>query len=59
MHLNGITGKMLAAALNWNPKYLSQVLNSPNPPEKAEEKIRNALESLIATQSNSITQTVQ
>lgn len=51
MHLNGITGKMLAAALDWNPKYLSQVLNSPNPPEKAEEKIRNALESLIAAQS--------
>ena len=52
MHLNGITGKMLAAALDWNPKYLSQVLNSPNPPEQAEEKIRNALESLIAAQSN-------
>lgn len=52
MHLNGITGKMLAAALDWNPKYLSQVLNSPNPPEKAEEKIRNALDSLIAAQSN-------
>ena len=52
MHLNGITGKMLAAALDWNPKYLSQVLNSPNPPEKAEEKILNALESLIAAQSN-------
>lgn len=49
MHLYGITGKMLAAALGWNPKYLSQVLNSPNPPEKAEGKIRNALESLIAS----------
>lgn len=52
MHLNGITGKMLAAALDWNPKYLSQVLNSPDPPKKAEGKIRNALESLIAAQSN-------
>lgn len=52
MHLYGITGKMLAAALDWNPKYLSQVLNSPNPPEKAEDKIRNALESLIKEGAN-------
>ena len=51
MHLNGITGKMLAAALNWNPKYLSQVLNSPCPPAKSEEKIRSVLDSLIAAQS--------
>ena len=52
MHLYGITGKVLVAELDWNPKYLSQVLNSPNPPEKAEDKIRSALKSLIAAQSN-------
>ena len=52
MHLNGITGKMLAAALDWNPKYLSQVLNGRVNPKGAEEKLRNALESLIAAQSN-------
>lgn len=50
MHLNGITGKALAAELGWNPKYLSQVLNSPTPPEKAEEKIRKALDNLISNQ---------
>ena len=44
MHLFGITGKMLAAELDWNPKYLSQVLNSSDPPKGAEEKVRNALE---------------
>ena len=48
MHLHGITGKMLAVELGWNPKYLSQVMNSPNPPKGAEEKVRKALRSLIA-----------
>lgn len=52
MHLYGITGKNLAAAVGWNPKYLSQVLNGRVNPKGAEEKLRNALESLIATQSN-------
>lgn len=52
MHINGITGKMLADALGWNPKYLSQVLNSPNPPEKAEGKIRTALASLISDKTH-------
>ena len=27
MHLNNITAKQLAAAIGWNPKYLSRVLN--------------------------------
>lgn len=53
MHLKGITGKQLAAELDWNPKYLSQVLNSADPPRKAEEKIRNALERLTAAVSES------
>lgn len=53
MHLKGITGKQLAAELDWNPKYLSQVLNSADPPRKAEEKIRSALERLTATASAS------
>lgn len=52
MHLYGITGKNLAAAVGWNPKYLSQVLNGRVNPKGAEEKLRNALESLIAAQSN-------
>lgn len=52
MHLYGITGKNLAAAVGWNPKYLSQVLNGRVNPKGAEEKLRNALESLISAQSN-------
>lgn len=47
MHNNNITGKKLAAELGWNEKYLSQVLNSENPPKKAEEKIRFALNRLL------------
>lgn len=53
MHLKGITGKRLAAELDWNPKYLSQVLNSADPPRKAEEKIRDALERLTAAATES------
>ena len=52
MHIHGITGKALADKLGWHPKYLSQVLNSPNPPEKAESKIRAALDCLISAQAN-------
>ncbi len=52
MHLKGVTGKMLADELGWNPKYLSQVLNSPNPPQKAEEKIRDALEKMDVNVQN-------
>lgn len=48
MHNNKITGKMLASELDWNEKYLSQVLNSENPPKKAEEKIRAALNAIKA-----------
>ena len=47
MHQNGITGKMLAEELDWNAKYLSQVLNSPDPPKSAQEKISSALHRLI------------
>lgn len=45
MHLKGVSGKQLAAAVGWHPKYLSQVLNSPNPPKGAEDKLRNAMRS--------------
>ena len=51
MHNNGITVKALAAAIGWHEKYLSTVLNSAEPPRKAEEKVRTALESLIAAGS--------
>ena len=48
MHNNGITVKALAAEMGWNEKYLSTVLNSAEPPKKAEEKVRTALNSLIS-----------
>lgn len=47
MHNNNVNGKTLAAELGWHEKYLSQVLNSENPPKKAEEKIRAALARII------------
>jgi len=47
MHNNGITGKQLAAELGWHEKYLSQVLNSADPPNRAEEKVRAALDRII------------
>lgn len=47
MHLNGVTGKKLAAEIGWNPKYLSQVLNGHECPKGAEAKVRSALERLL------------
>lgn len=47
MHLYGIKGIELAAELDWNPKYLSTVLNSSDPPKGAKEKISSALARLI------------
>lgn len=47
MHNNGITNKMLAEEIGWNEKYLSTVLNSSDPPKKAEKKVTAALERLI------------
>ena len=47
LHLNGITAKELATELGWNPKYLSQVLNSRVNPKGAEEKLTAALQRII------------
>ena len=44
MHTNDITAKQLAAEVGWNPKYLSQVLNSRVNPKDAEEKLQEALD---------------
>lgn len=49
MHLHKITGKRLAEEIGWNPKYLSQVLNGHENPRGAEEKVRNALNVIIAS----------
>lgn len=47
MHLNGVAAKQLAKELGWNPKYLSQVLNSRVNPKGAEEKVAAALNRII------------
>ena len=44
MHTNNISAKQLATEVGWNPKYLSQVLNSRVNPKNAEEKLKSALE---------------
>ena len=51
MHLNGITGKELAAEIGWNPKYLSQVLNGHETPKGAEEKVSAALDRIVTTKA--------
>ena len=53
MHIFGITGKTLAEALNWHPKYLSRVLNSANPPKEASGKVQAALDCLISQRNTS------
>lgn len=47
MHLNDITAKHLAKEVGWNPKYLSQVLNSRVNPKGAKEKLEAALARII------------
>lgn len=51
MHLNGVTAKDLANEVGWNPKYLSQVLNSRVTPRNAEEKLSAALNRIIERKS--------
>lgn len=51
LHLNGITAKELAGELDWNSKYLSQVLNSRVNPKGAEEKVTAALNRIIQRRS--------
>lgn len=48
MHVNCVSAKALAERLGWNPKYLSSVLNGRRTPKGAEEKVKAALDSLIA-----------
>jgi len=48
MHLFGITAKCLAEKVGWHPKYLSAVLHGRKSPKKAKEKLRAALDAIIA-----------
>ncbi|MBQ3504264.1 MAG: hypothetical protein IJA75_06145 [Oscillospiraceae bacterium] len=47
IHNHGLTAKELAKEAGWNDKYLSQVLNSENPPKGAEQKLTDALSRII------------
>ena len=47
LHNNKLTLKELAKEVNWNDKYLSQVINSENPPKGAEQKLTEAMNRLI------------
>ena len=47
IHNYGLTAKELAKEVDWNDKYLSQVLNSENPPKDAERKLTDAMNRLI------------
>lgn len=51
IHNHGLTAKELAKEVDWNDKYLSQVLNSENPPKNAEQKLTDALNRIIARKS--------
>lgn len=57
IHNNRLTAKELAEELGWNDKYLSQVLNSENPPKNAEQKVNDALGRIIERKSKSIPET--
>ena len=50
LHNNKLTLKELAKEVNWNDKYLSQVINSENPPKGAEKKLTDAVKRLIEKQ---------
>lgn len=59
MHMRGITSKQLAEEVGWHSKYLSVVLNGHRDPKGAEEKLKAALERLIASQNQNDTQADQ
>jgi hypothetical protein len=47
IHNHRLTAKELAREVGWNDKYLSQVLNSEDPPKDAERKLTDALNRII------------
>ena len=52
MHKWKISKKQLAEELGVTPEYVSVVLNGHREPAGAEEKFRNAVESLISNKAN-------
>ena len=51
IHNHRLTLKELAQEVGWNDKYLSQVINSDNPPKTAERKLTDAMNRLIANRA--------
>lgn len=47
MHVHDISAITLANRLNWNPKYLSSVLNCKRRPKNAEKIVMAALHQLV------------
>lgn len=52
LHNNRITLKELAKEVGWHDKYLSQVINSDNPPKDSEQKLTDAMNRLIKQKEN-------
>ena len=48
MHVHDISATTLANKLNWNPKYLSSVLNCKRRPRNAEKLVMAALHQIVA-----------
>lgn len=53
MHIENVSMKALAAEIGWHPKYLSAVMNGHRTPKDAEEKVRTALNRLVAFSDSS------
>lgn len=47
MHIAGVTAKQLAAEAGLHEKYLSAVMNGHREPKGAEQKLKDALKSLV------------
>jgi len=50
MHVHDISAIALAQKLDWNPKYLSSVLNCKRRPKNAESMVMEALREMVAEQ---------
>lgn len=48
LHNNEITQTELAKALGWSIEYVSVILNGKRDPAHAQEKMRNAIQAIIA-----------
>lgn len=56
MRSNKVKDAELAAEVGWHPKYLSAVLNGHKTPRDAEEKLKSALERILARRASEMAQ---